>query len=387
MHFTIFSRLAAAGLAITGLGLANGVHAQPSDTDVYQATAAAVYATDNGYQSIINQRLITAVAQAGNAWIAVGEHGTILRTEHTDTSNGASATLRWQQMPSPSNVLFNDVLFVDDQNGWIVGHEQNILHTQDGGKTWEIQHGSTSPNKALYQLLALDATSLIAVGADGLLLRTTDAGKSWQQQAKLESDDAFFAPDSMPADFGYQLDSITRLNDGSLLTTGEYGILLHSNDNGTTWRSVATPYIASLFGAIPYQQSGVIVFGLRGNVFATESVAAVETLDPEDFDYTDLDLITDSNELAELGWTKLNLPNDKAVFAATRLQDGRYLLMGDQGSAYTLNPESLAITALQLTYLGAISGLTEITLANSNYWLITGQRGIELRPAPLAIPK
>ena len=34
---------------------------------------------------------------------------------------------------------FNDVYFVDANNGWIVGETGTIIHTDDGGKTWKSQ--------------------------------------------------------------------------------------------------------------------------------------------------------------------------------------------------------------------------------------------------------
>ena len=34
---------------------------------------------------------------------------------------------------------FSDVFFVDAQHGWIVGSKATILHTTDGGQTWNQQ--------------------------------------------------------------------------------------------------------------------------------------------------------------------------------------------------------------------------------------------------------
>lgn len=357
-----------------------------ADEPVYQPEPAQVFAgsgeTSNHYVLTAPHNLITAVASAGNRLIAVGANGAILMAENLATT-AAAGNLTWQPIPSPSSVLFNDVIFVDERHGWIVGHEQNILHTTDGGQTWLLQHGSTSPNSALYQILAITPQHLIAVGADGLLLRTFDAGTTWQQQERLESDDVFFAADSMPADFGFHIDSITQLNDGSLLTTGEYGVLLHSTNNGATWRMVASPYIGSLFGALPYRNAGVLVYGLRGNVFVTDSVATLEDLDPEDFDYSDLTLITDSNKLAELGWRSLQLPQseDISIYGASQLQDDRIVLLGDKGKAYLSNTIMTTLQPIELNYRAAISTLHEFNINGQVYWLLAGKAGLKLLPA------
>ena len=40
---------------------------------------------------------------------------------------------------------FSDVFFVDAQHGWIVGSNSTILHTTDGGMTWNRQPSQPLP--------------------------------------------------------------------------------------------------------------------------------------------------------------------------------------------------------------------------------------------------
>lgn len=44
----------------------------------------------------------------------------------------------WQN-PLPQGHDLRAVRFLDGANGWAVGDEGTILHTTDGGSTWEVQ--------------------------------------------------------------------------------------------------------------------------------------------------------------------------------------------------------------------------------------------------------
>lgn len=72
---------------------------------------------------------------------------------------------------------FSDVSFVDELNGWVVGDDGAIIHTSDGGQTWELQ-GAGLTDSDLKGVSAVDATTAYAAGYDGTLLYTTD-GVNW----------------------------------------------------------------------------------------------------------------------------------------------------------------------------------------------------------------
>jgi photosystem II stability/assembly factor-like uncharacterized protein len=101
------------------------------------------------------------------------------------TSTLAASTQKYkgifEPMNYPDNVSFNDVLFVNDQVGWVSGRGSGgmILHTVDGGKHWTLQLGDPKSNEPeITHLRFLDATHGWAL-QDGKLLRTTD-GQNWQ---------------------------------------------------------------------------------------------------------------------------------------------------------------------------------------------------------------
>ncbi|KPK68396.1 hypothetical protein AMJ87_11970, partial [candidate division WOR_3 bacterium SM23_60] len=72
---------------------------------------------------------------------------------------------------------FSKIQFVDTENGYIAGGNISngmILHTSDGGQTWNPQN--TGNAKFLYSLHFTDPDTGYAVGYDGTIIHTTNGG-------------------------------------------------------------------------------------------------------------------------------------------------------------------------------------------------------------------
>ena len=87
------------------------------------------------------ENLLIDIAKVGDRLVSVGYRGHIIYSDDT----GAS----WQQADVPVSVLLNAVSFVDESNGWAVGHSGVVLHTSDAGKTWEVQFDGNQANKMI----------------------------------------------------------------------------------------------------------------------------------------------------------------------------------------------------------------------------------------------
>jgi photosystem II stability/assembly factor-like uncharacterized protein len=82
-----------------------------------------------------------------------------------------------QRTPTKENLL--DVSFATPAVGWAVGEKGTILHTRDGGATWELQDAPAK--RALYGVAGVDEDRAWAVGGDGILA-TGDGGRTWRAQ-------------------------------------------------------------------------------------------------------------------------------------------------------------------------------------------------------------
>jgi photosystem II stability/assembly factor-like uncharacterized protein len=194
------------------------------------------------------------VVDTGKHLIAVGDRGHILASNDGKT---------WAQVEVPVRAPFTSVFFVDENEGWAVGHDAEIVHTSDGGKTWVLQNYQPELEKALLAVLFLDKQHGFAVGAYGLFLKTDDGGGTWSDASA----------DAITAD-GLHLFSIKKLGNGSLFVTGEQGTLGLSTDGGNTWKKLNSPYEATLFDSVPFGQKSALICGLRGNAFIAQDVAA-----------------------------------------------------------------------------------------------------------------
>ncbi len=159
-------------------------------------------------------------AQTG--W-AVGEKGTIL---HTD--NGGET---WQRQESPLAASLDKVTFVDAQTGWILGaswprsfHKEFLLHTKDGGQTW-MQQDLPIPEDIIDTAWSDASTGwLVTEYYDFHVFHTTDGGKTWQRQTLPPSEsyvESITCTDSLHAWIAAR-DTIFRTADGGKTWTTQY---------------------------------------------------------------------------------------------------------------------------------------------------------------------
>jgi photosystem II stability/assembly factor-like uncharacterized protein len=266
------------------------------------------------------QGLLLDIVNNGERLVAVGDRGAVV----------VSADGReWTQVQTPTRAALTAVDFADAQNGWAVGHDAVILRTRDGGRTWMLQNFEPELEKPFLDVLFLDADRGFAIGAYGMIYTTTDGGDSWDEL------------DSPIREDEWHFNAMTRLRDGSLFIAGESGTLAHSTDEGETWALVESPYDSSLFGALPYGDKGVVIFGLRGNVFITTDVAGGE-------------------------WKEVDTGTVASMFGGTTLADGRSVLVGLNGTVMVSADGMDEVTLLKAgagTPLSGAVGFGDVLLA------------------------
>lgn len=98
---------------------------------------------------------------------AVGQDGTAL----IKTTNGGDT---WVKLNSGTSALLNDVFFLDNNTGYILGDGGVIRKTTDGGTTWLAQDPGSANNLMSVQFLNANTGFVAAFG--GTVIKTTDAG-------------------------------------------------------------------------------------------------------------------------------------------------------------------------------------------------------------------
>jgi photosystem II stability/assembly factor-like uncharacterized protein len=264
--------------------------------------------------------VLLSAALAGARIVAVGERGVIALSD----DGGAG----WRQAPCPVNVTLTMVRFADERHGIAVGHGGTVLATDDGGASWTLRLDgrraaqlvlaaagtpearreaerlvADGPDKPFLDVQLWDAQRLLVVGAYGLALHSADGGRSWASwSARLPNPKALHW-------------YVARRQGAVLLLAGEQGLLARSDDDGQTFRALASPYKGSWFTADLAADGGIVLAGLRGNVWRS----------------------ADGGE----AWHRVNSPDPASLTAMARGNDGALLLASQSGRVLRLHGDAL----------------------------------------------
>ena len=334
----------------------------------------------------------------GRMWV-VGERGHILYSD--DECSG------WIQVEVPVSVTLTAVYFPSYDNGWAVGHEGVVLHTEDGGKTWTKQLDG-------YKLNELMVTKLKQmIQAKTKLLEDMEAEPGEDQPEALEEDketgldedqrealeveiedleyflsdwelaskegptlplmDVWFKNDRegmVVGAFGIILGTedggetwkplldrihnidgfhyygITRSGD-DLFVAGEAGILYRSEDFGQSWQQLESPYEGSYFGIISDPAGGFITaFGLRGHIYY--SLDRGET------------------------WVPSKTGSRASLSGGAFLSDGSFCVVGVDGAVLRSTDRGKTFTALPKRWPGGIA----VAEMKRDVLVVVGMRGV-----------
>lgn len=131
--------------------------------------------------------------------------------------------------PEISNMIYNanDVYFLNDQSGWIVGSLGTMMYTNDGGNTW---NGFTVDEGRLNNVNFLDNEKGWVVGREGAIYKTDDGGAAWEK----------IPFSGYPSDVDFY--KIHFMDDSLGFVLGYYGVY-RTTDNGVTWENNWLPVV------------------------------------------------------------------------------------------------------------------------------------------------
>ncbi len=227
------------------------------------AEAGVVLHTTNGgsvwqrQESRTAQELLAVFFVDEETGWCVGSGGEII---HTDDGGQT-----WQRQESGTTWNLFDVHFTSKQRGWAVGMSGTMLSTLDGGDHWHLASISRSHSSFFLDavtfvtadkgwVVGLDLRSL---GMDGLILHTDNGGKTWQRQESHTAnflDDVFFASET----------------EGWIV--GKEGLVLHTKDGGQNWRPQRTDTRTDLKAIYVSSSNSGWVVGQNGTILKYEAV-------------------------------------------------------------------------------------------------------------------
>ena len=121
-----------------------------------------------------------------------------------------------------------DISAPSDSCVWVVGHGRTILHTNNSGTNWEIQHAEIYPAWDANGITAISEKIAWTAEDTGTIRNTTDGGMIWIQQKNV--------PDGASDYYLYRVSPIDK-NIVWIVGVGEEGngIILYTNNGGEQW--------------------------------------------------------------------------------------------------------------------------------------------------------
>ena len=154
--------------------------------------------------------------------------------------------------------MLQDVYFMDNQNGLVVGDGGLMLATSDGGKTWEKMEIDMRPPGAgqrpggppgagggpppgfgrggpapLYNIYFVDENVGFIIGGRGTILKTEDGGKTWARKMAMSS--AGIGRGGNPRGMRANLMGIQMISETTGFIAGTENTILKTTDGGETW--------------------------------------------------------------------------------------------------------------------------------------------------------
>jgi photosystem II stability/assembly factor-like uncharacterized protein len=128
-----------------------------------------MYFTNNSTGWIVGTYNAKATAAATSA--------TARKTALLKTTDGG---LTWTNKNFDASIkTFQDIAFVDESNGYIVGNDGLIYRTFNGGNTWIKQESGVTT--ILRDVEIIGTSTAMIVGPSGVVLKTTNGGATWEK--------------------------------------------------------------------------------------------------------------------------------------------------------------------------------------------------------------
>lgn len=310
--------------------------------------------------------LMLSAAKAGPRLVAVGEYGRIIVSDDEGQT--------WRQVESPVSVDLVSVWFVSEETGWATGHAGVVLHSADGGLTWNKQldgrdveilmrehyqrlldagdesasqylrdvelNFQNGPELPFLDVWFADEKKGFVVGAFGLILATRDGGQSWVPWMEHVDN-----PDVL------HLNAISGVGE-DVYVVGERGMVWKLDAAVQEFVAHPSGYTGSFFGVTGDEQN-VIVFGLRGNAYRSQDQGGT--------------------------WEALSLPTHASINDGTVLPEGTLVLVTQSGHILAGAVDQSEFIAARVSRPALLAGVVSASL---NEIVVAGTNGMQREALP-----
>ncbi len=222
------------------------------------------------------------------------EHNGDLQEDLAEAGSALESALEVMDEPVYAPPLM-DVWFANGEQGWASGAFGSLLHTTNGGRSWEdSSHSLNNPEEPHLNGVAGDSSGTLYLASEwGIVLRSTSNGESWEA-VETGFDGSFF---------GVVVNPVSD----SVFAYGLLGTIYRSTDRGETWQPLESNTRDSLFGAACAADGKLVFVGQNGTALLTDD---------------------DGNSL-----TVLDQGSSRGLYGVTVTGNGQFFVTGEGGSA------------------------------------------------------
>ena len=303
---------------------------RPSGNVDFVSTGGAIFSGDgtNPFvmrtSGIINGSLYNVWFFTDSQGIAVGDYGTVLKTENSGTT--------WSNYDSDVDYRLRALYFTSDDVGYAAG-SGNVIKTLDGGETW-APSGSGITSGFIGTLAFTSESTGYAQGFS--VFKTDNGGESWTEIHDIHANCVYFVNEQT----GYIL--------------GSSGTILKTIDAGANWTELETGITHHLHEAYFHSPDVGFVGGRSGSIYKT----------------------TDGSE----NWTQVHLgPSEVTVTGIDFIDENLGYAVGERG--YIVKTEDGGDTWQQVNS-NTIRDLRAIDITPDGTPFVVGQDGIVFRKVP-----
>lgn len=235
-------------------------------------------------------------------------------------------TFAWKPTNAPlASSRTDDIWFVDDQTGWAVNSNGQVLFTQNGGDDWVVKH--VFPPKTYLRCIAFPTASTGWIGAltgSHALYKSNDGGTTWSPIGNLPP-----TPDAICG--------MWAVNDSIFYGSGtnypdRQAAVVKTTDGGATWTHIDMRQHASLLVDVYFldERRGWVVGGAGGSARSKVKPVVLYTADGG---VTWINQLAGQEELfpfGEWGW-KIHFVDERVGYISLESFDKGAILKSEDG--------------------------------------------------------
>lgn len=172
-----------------------------------------------------------------------------------DSTSNADVHPVWEMMDVESESSLRGLHVVSESVVWASGSGGTIIHTTDGGKTWDVRIVPGAQELDFRDIHAIDEQTIVAItsGTPARIYRSNDGGSSWKMAFENKDEKVF-------------LDALSFFDDHHGMVMGDpidgSLFLLQTRDGGKTWKPIDhTPHTTPGEAGFAASGTNMIVVG------------------------------------------------------------------------------------------------------------------------------